>query len=71
MPQPQPPRTQETVLEDFKVFLGPAIASRYTDSQLLQLRREMHEMAELLLDFYLTHQQDARRSLKRHSRQAP
>jgi hypothetical protein len=39
-------------LEEFKRFLGP-IAEEYSDSQLRQLRREMYECAELLLDIYL------------------
>jgi len=43
-------------LEEFKLFLGP-IAREYTDGQLRQLRREMHAMAELLLDIYLSGKQ--------------
>lgn len=39
-------------IEEFKQFLGPAGAG-YTGAQLPQLRREMHAMAELLLDIYL------------------
>lgn len=39
-------------LEGFKKFLGP-LAQRYSEAQLHQLRREMYEMAELLLDLYL------------------
>ena len=38
--------------EKFKAFLGSA-ADGYSDAQLRQLRREMHAMAELLLDIYL------------------
>jgi hypothetical protein len=38
-------------LAAFKTFLG-GIADRYTDAQLLQLSREMHVMADLLLDIY-------------------
>jgi hypothetical protein len=53
----QPPRPQQTdELEEFKRFLGP-IATEYTDAQLLQLRREMHAMAGLLLDVYLSGKQ--------------
>jgi hypothetical protein len=37
---------------EFKNFLGP-IAKQYNDAQLRQLRREMRQMAELLLDIYL------------------
>lgn len=40
--------------EAFKRFLGPA-AGAYTEAQLLQLSREMHAMAELLLDIYEQH----------------
>jgi hypothetical protein len=39
-------------LESFKAFLGP-IAAQYSDSQLIQLRSEMHVAARLLLDLYL------------------
>jgi hypothetical protein len=39
-------------LDSFKAFLGP-IAARYTDPQLVQLRRDMHDAARLLLDLYL------------------
>jgi hypothetical protein len=39
-------------LETFKEFLGPT-AKEYSDAQLRQLHREMHAMAELLLDIYL------------------
>lgn len=40
-------------LEEFKVFLGP-LADNYTSAELLRLRDEMHVMAEILLDFYLS-----------------
>jgi hypothetical protein len=60
MPKPQPPKQQDTDLQEFKELLGPEIASRYTDGQLLQLRREMYEMAELLLDLYLMTRQKTR-----------
>ena len=43
-------------IEKFKAFLGSA-ADGYSDAQLRQLRREMHAMAELLLDIYLYGQQ--------------
>ena len=39
-------------MEKFKTFLGSA-ADGYSDAQLRQLHREMHTMAELLLDIYL------------------
>ena len=39
-------------LGEFKRFLGPA-GKEYSNSQLQQLRREMHTMAGLLLDIYL------------------
>ena len=39
-------------LAEFKRFLGPA-GKEYSNSQLQQLRREMHTMAGLLLDIYL------------------
>ena len=47
-----------TELEEFKDFLG-MFAAPYSDAQLLQLRREMHAMAELLLDLYLYKKRDA------------
>ena len=43
-------------MEKFKAFLGSA-ADGYSDAQLRQLCREMHAMAELLLDIYLRGQQ--------------
>jgi len=39
-------------LENFKEFLGP-IAQDYSNAELRQLHKEMHAMAELLLDIYL------------------
>ena len=39
-------------IEKFKAFLGSP-ADGYSDAQLRQLHREMHAMAELLLDIYL------------------
>ena len=41
----------------FKAFLGSA-AEGYGQVQLRQLHREMHAMAELLLDIYLYRQRD-------------
>ena len=38
-------------IEKFKAFLGSA-ADGYSDAQVNQLRREMHAMAELLLDIH-------------------
>jgi hypothetical protein len=45
-----------TDLEEFKAFLGP-LAADYTDGELRQLRREMHAMAEILLDLFIAKQQ--------------
>jgi len=39
-------------MENFRAFLGSA-ADGYSEGQLRQLRREIHAMAELLLDIYL------------------
>ena len=39
-------------LENFKEFLGPT-AQGYSNAELRQLHKEMHAMAELLLDIYL------------------
>jgi hypothetical protein len=36
-------------IEQFKEFLGQA-AQEYSNAELLQLQKEMHAMAELLLD---------------------
>ena len=44
--------TRMDEIKEFKKLLGP-VAKGYSDSQLRQLRREMHAMAELLLDIYL------------------
>ena len=44
--------TRMDEIKEFEKFLGPA-AKGYTNAQLRQLRREMHAMAELLLDIYL------------------
>ena len=49
-------------IEKFKAFLG-STSEDYTEVQLRQLRREIHAMAELLLDIYL-HE-------KRNETQAP
>ena len=43
-------------IEKFKAFFGSA-ADSYSDAQVRQLHREMHAMAELLLDIYLYGQQ--------------
>ena len=43
-------------IEKFKAFLG-STSEDYTEVQLRQLRREIHAMAELLLDIYLYGQQ--------------
>ena len=43
-------------MEKFKAFLGSA-ADGYSEAQLRQLQRDMHTMAELLLDIYLRGQQ--------------
>lgn len=42
----------KTELEEAREFLGP-LAAQYSDNQIAQLSREMHAMAELLLDIYL------------------
>ena len=39
-------------LAHFREFLGPT-ARDYSDGELRQLQREMHSMAELLLDIYI------------------
>lgn len=43
-------------LDEFKKSLGP-LAAPYSHAQLRQLRREMHAMAELLLNIYLGRKQ--------------
>jgi hypothetical protein len=43
-------------IQKFKEFLDSA-AKGYSDAQLRQLRREMHAMAELLLDIHLSGKQ--------------
>lgn len=43
-------------LARFKTSLGSA-AKDYNDAQLQQLRREMHAMAAMLLDIYLSSKQ--------------
>ena len=44
--------TRMDEMKKFKAFLGSA-ADGYSDAQFRQLGREMHAMAELLLDVYL------------------
>ena len=44
---------REGEIEEFKKFLGPDVASRYTDAQLAGLRRDLHLMARLLLDIWI------------------
>ena len=44
--------TRMDEMKKFKAFLGSA-ADGYSDAQFRQLGREMHAMAELLLDIYL------------------
>ena len=39
-------------MEKFKKLLGP-LAKKYNEAQLLRLRREMREAADLLLDIHL------------------
>lgn len=39
-------------IEAFKKSLGTA-ADKYTDAELQQLQRDIHSLAELLLDIYL------------------
>jgi hypothetical protein len=45
-------------IQAFKEFLGP-LASAYSESRLIRLRKEMHEMAGLLLDIYLSRRSDS------------
>jgi hypothetical protein len=40
-------------MRKFKTFLGPEIAARYTEPQLIALRHDMHEAAKLLLELWL------------------
>jgi hypothetical protein len=42
----------EDEIKSFRESLGPT-AEQYSDAQLAELRRQMHAMAELLLDVYL------------------
>ena len=44
-------------LEKFREFLGPGLASQYSDGELAELRSEMTAMAEFLLDLYLFNKQ--------------
>ena len=39
-------------MEEFKEFLGPDLAGNYSEAELTQLRHDMHELAEILLDLY-------------------
>lgn len=48
-------RASESELDEFVRFLGP-VAARYTRAELRQLRREMYELAELVLDFHYSTQ---------------
>jgi hypothetical protein len=45
--------SREMSIEEFKKFLGPALAAKYTDVQLVCLQTEMREMAALLLEVWL------------------
>lgn len=58
------PDQQDTELEEFRRLLGTDIATRYTDGQLRQLRHEMYQMAELLLDLYLIRRHELKGSPK-------
>jgi hypothetical protein len=40
-------------IEEFKKLLGPALASRYTSPQLVELMGEFHIGSQLLLELYL------------------
>ena len=40
-------------MEEFKQFLGPKLASQYNESELKQLREDIHAMAEILLDLHV------------------
>lgn len=46
-------RPTHSEIGEFRRFLGP-LAAEYNYAKLVQLRWEMHEMAEVLLDFYLS-----------------
>ena len=39
-------------MREFKRFLGPRLAARYTPGQLVDLRRDMHEATKLLLELW-------------------
>ena len=45
-------------MEEFQEFLGPELASQYNESELKQLRADMHAMAEILLDLYMEKKRD-------------
>lgn len=45
--------TRRQTLEEFRAFLGPTIASRYTEAELEQLKREMADMADIFLDLWI------------------
>jgi len=45
--------SHEMKLEEFKEFLGPALAGEYTDVQLIRLQTEMRQMAALLFEIWL------------------
>jgi hypothetical protein len=53
-------------LEEFKKFLVP-LSAPYSDAQLQQLRREMHAMAQLLLNICLGSSEGCKRIDSRHS----
>jgi hypothetical protein len=44
-------------LDEFKKFLGPQLASTYTDEELIRLEWEMRTLAEILLDYYVQRKQ--------------
>jgi hypothetical protein len=59
MKSTQPPPTPDTELEEFRTLLGPELANQYTDGQLRQLRRDMYDLADLLLDVFLAKRREA------------
>jgi hypothetical protein len=52
-------------LDEFKKFLGPQLASMYTDEEIIRLEWEMRTLAEILLNYYVQRkQQDKQRKTK-------
>ena len=53
-------------LEEFKKFLG-TLAKDYNEAQLQELRREMHGIAEILLDLYLAKKKGSKKTSRPQS----